>query len=192
MAYKRNPMRSERICALARYVESLAQNEAVTASTQWFERTLDDSANKRLTIPQAFLALDGVLNIYINVTENMVVYPGVISRRINEELPFMATEVILMECVKAGGDRQELHEAIRRHSMESAKAVKERGERNDLIERIKGDKLFAAVKDGIDGIMRPQNFTGRAPQQVDEFLKEYIDPLFKAEKYEPFEPDIRV
>ncbi|MDE7464629.1 MAG: adenylosuccinate lyase, partial [Clostridiales bacterium] len=127
MAYKRNPMRSERICALSRFVMSMPMNEAVTASTQWFERTLDDSANKRLTIPQAFLALDGVLNIYINVTENLVVYPGVIGKRINDELPFMATEEILMECVKAGGDRQELHEAIRQHSMESAKAVKERG-----------------------------------------------------------------
>ena len=192
MAYKRNPMRCERICALARFVESMPFNEAVTSSTQWFERTLDDSANKRLSIPQAFLALDGVLNIYINVTENLVVYPGIISRRINDELPFMATEEILMECVKSGGDRQELHEAIRRHSMESAKAVKERGERNDLIERIKGDKKFAAVVDKIDGILRPENFIGRASEQVDDFLSEYIDPLFKQEKYVPFEPEINV
>lgn len=192
MAYKRNPMRSERICALARFVESMPFNEAVTTSTQWFERTLDDSANKRLTIPQAFLALDGVLNIYINITENMVVYPNVIARRINDELPFMATEEILMECVKAGGDRQELHEAIRRHSMESAKAVKERGERNDLIARIKADKKFAAVKNSIDSILRPENFVGRAPEQVDDFLSECIDPLFKEENYTPFEPDIRV
>lgn len=192
MAYKRNPMRSERICALARFVESMPFNEAVTSSTQWFERTLDDSANKRLTIPQAFLAIDGVLNIYINVTENMVVYPGVISKRINDELPFMATEEILMECVKAGGDRQELHEAIRRHSMESAKAVKERGERNDLIDRIKADDKFAAVHGNIDSILRPENFTGRASEQVDDFLRDCIDPLFAAEKYEPFEPDIKV
>ncbi|MDE6200886.1 MAG: adenylosuccinate lyase [Clostridiales bacterium] len=192
MAYKRNPMRSERICALARFVESIPFNEAVTSSTQWFERTLDDSANKRLTIPQAFLALDGVLNIYINVADNMVVYPKVIERRINEELPFMATEEILMECVLAGGDRQELHEAIRQHSMESAKAVKERGERNDLIERIKGDSKFAAVKDKIDSILKPINFVGRAPQQVTEFITEYIDPLFKAEKYVPYQPDIKV
>lgn len=192
MAYKRNPMRSERICALSRFVMSMPMNEAVTASTQWFERTLDDSANKRLTIPQAFLALDGVLNIYINVTENLVVYPGVIAKRINEELPFMATEEILMECVKAGGDRQELHEAIRRHSMESAKAVKERGERNDLIERVKSDEKFAAVKDKIDGILSPENFVGRAPEQVDEFIKECVDPIFKTEKYEPFEPEINV
>ncbi len=192
MAYKRNPMRCERICALARFVESMPINEAVTASTQWFERTLDDSANKRLTIPQAFLALDGVLNIYINVTENIVVYPNVIARRISEELPFMATEEIIMECVKAGGDRQDLHEAIRRHSMESAKAVKERGEHNDLIERVKGDKIFAAVKDKIDSILKPENFIGRAADQVDDFLTEYIDPLFKAEKYTPFEPTINV
>ncbi|MCH5162627.1 MAG: adenylosuccinate lyase [Clostridiales bacterium] len=192
MAYKRNPMRSERICALSRFVMSMPMNEAVTASTQWFERTLDDSANKRLTIPQAFLALDGVLNIYINVTENLVVYPGVIGRRINDELPFMATEEILMECVKAGGDRQELHEAIRQHSMESAKAVKERGERNDLIERIKADAKFAAVKDKIDSILSPENFVGRAPEQVDEFIETVVDPLLKSEKYEPYEPEINV
>ena len=192
MAYKRNPMRSERICALARFVESMTFNEAVTTSTQWFERTLDDSANKRLTIPQAFLALDGVLNIYINITENMVVYPNVIARRINDELPFMATEEILMECVKEGGDRQELHEAIRRHSMESAKAVKERGESNDLIARIKADPKFAAIKDKIDGILRPENFIGRASEQVDDFIKDYIDPLFKSQKYTPYEPNIKV
>ena len=192
MAYKRNPMRSERICALARFVESMPFNEAVTCSTQWFERTLDDSANKRLTIPQAFLALDGVLNIYINITDNMVVYPKVIESRINAELPFMATEEILMECVLAGGDRQELHEAIRQHSMESAKAVKERGEKNDLIERVKGDPKFAAIKDKIDSILKPINFVGRAPQQVVDFLNEYIDPLFKAEKYVPYQPDIKV
>ncbi|MCH5161580.1 MAG: adenylosuccinate lyase [Clostridiales bacterium] len=192
MAYKRNPMRCERICALARFVQSMPINEAVTASTQWFERTLDDSANKRLSIPQAFLALDGVLNIFINVTENIVVYPNVIAKRIGEELPFMATEEIIMECVKAGGDRQDLHEAIRRHSMESAKAVKERGEHNDLIESIKGDKIFGAVKDTIDSILKPENFIGRAAEQVDDFLSDYIDPLFKSEKYTPFEPTINV
>lgn len=192
MAYKRNPMRSERICALARFVESIPINEAVTSSTQWFERTLDDSANKRLTIPQAFLALDGVLNIYINITENMVVYPKVIERRINDELPFMATEEILMECVKDGGNRQELHELIRRHSMESARAVKERGEKNDLIERIKNDPHFAAVKDKIDAVLCPSNFTGRAAEQVTDFMADYIDPLFESERYKPFEPDIKV
>lgn len=192
MAYKRNPMRSERICALARFVESMTFNQAVTTSTQWFERTLDDSANKRLTIPQAFLALDGVLNIYINITENMVVYPNVIARRINDELPFMASEEILMECVKEGGDRQELHEAIRRHSMESAKAVKERGESNDLIKRIKADPKFAAIKDKIDGILKPENFIGRAAEQVDDFLKDHIDPLFQSQKYTPYAPNIEV
>ena len=192
MAYKRNPMRSERICALARFVESLPMNEAVTASTQWFERTLDDSANKRLTIPQAFLALDGILNIYINVADNIVVYPGVISRRIGEELPFMATEEILMECVKAGGNRQELHEAIRTHSMESAKVVKEQGKPNDLIDRIKADKKFAAVADKVDEILKPENFVGRAKDQVDEFLGEYIKPLLETESFESYKPDIKV
>ncbi len=192
MAYKRNPMRSERICALARFVESMTFNEAVTSSTQWFERTLDDSANKRLTIPQAFLALDGVLNIYINITENMVVYPKVIERRIYDELPFMATEEILMACVKEGGNRQELHELIRRHSMESAKAVKERGEKNDLIDRIKADPYFAAIKDKIDGILKPSNFIGRASRQVTDFMREYIDPMFESQKYIPFEPEINV
>jgi len=192
MAYKRNPMRSERICALARFVESLPMNEAVTASTQWFERTLDDSANKRLTIPQAFLALDGILNIYINVADNIVVYPGVISRRIGEELPFMATEEILMECVKAGGNRQELHEAIRTHSMESAKVVKEQGKPNDLIDRIKADKKFSAVADKVDEILKPENFVGRAKDQVDEFLGEYIKPLLDTESFESYKPDIKV
>ena len=177
MAYKRN---------------SMPVNEAVTASTQWFERTLDDSANKRLTIPQAFLALDGILNIYVNITENIVVYPGVIAKRISEELPFMATEEILMECVKAGGDRQELHEAIRRHSMDSARVVKEQGKPNDLIDRIKSDGKFAAVKDSIDGILKPENFIGRSPAQVDEFLNEYIKPLLKSEKFESYKPDIKV
>lgn len=192
MAYKRNPMRCERLCSLARFVQSMPINEAVTSSTQWFERTLDDSANKRLTIPQAFLALDGILNIYINVTANMVVYPKVIERRINDELPFMATEEILMQCVLAGGDRQELHEAIRQHSMESAKAIKERGESNNLIARIKDDPKFAAVIDKIDDILKPSNFIGRAPQQVTEFLSEYIDPIFKSEKYVPYKVDIKV
>ncbi|MCH5351234.1 MAG: adenylosuccinate lyase [Clostridiales bacterium] len=192
MAYKRNPMRCERICALARFVESLTFNEAVTSSTQWFERTLDDSANKRLSIPQAFLALDGVLNLYINVTDNMAVYEKVIAKRIAEELPFMATEEIIMACVKAGGSRQQLHEAIRVHSMESAKAVKQRGEPNDLISRIKGDKMFAAIADKIDSILAPENFIGRAAVQVDDFLKEYIDPLLAGDKESDPLPEINV
>ncbi len=179
MAYKRNPMRSERICGLARFVLSLPVNEAVTASTQWFERTLDDSANKRITIAQGFLALDGVLNLYINISENMVVYPKTILKHIMAELPFMATEVILMECVKAGGDRQQLHELIREHSMESARRVKQDGQENDLIERIKSDSHFAAIHSSIDGILDPVNFIGRAPQQTEEFIRDEIDPVLE-------------
>lgn len=179
MAYKRNPMRSERMCALSRFVISLPVNEAITSSTQWFERTLDDSANKRITIAQAFLALDGVLNLYLNISENMVVYPAVIERHIAAELPFMSTEVILMECVKAGGDRQALHERIREHSMESAKQVKQLGKENDLIDRIKADPMFAAIKDGIDGIMDAKNFIGRAKEQTVEFIKDNIDKVLK-------------
>ena len=177
MAYKRNPMRSERMCGLARFVLSLPVNEAVTASTQWFERTLDDSANKRITIAQAFLALDGVLNLYMNVSENMVVYPKTIERHIAAELPFMATETILMECVKAGGDRQALHERIREHSMESARRVKQEGADNDLIERIRKDDAFAAIRDRLDGILDPVNFIGRAPAQTEEFIAAEIDPI---------------
>ena len=177
MAYKRNPMRSERMCGLARFVLSLPVNEAVTASTQWFERTLDDSANKRITIAQAFLALDGVLNLYMNVSENMVVYPKTIEKHIAAELPFMATETILMECVKAGGDRQALHERIREHSMESARRVKQEGADNDLIERIRKDDAFAAIRDRLDGILDPVNFIGRAPAQTEEFIAAEIDPI---------------
>lgn len=180
MAYKRNPMRSERMCGLARFVISLPVNEAVTASTQWFERTLDDSANKRITIAQAFLALDGVLNLYINVSENMVVYPKTIRKHIMAELPFMSTEVILMECVKAGGDRQELHEAIREYSMESARRVKQEGLDNDLIDRIKRDDRFRAIHGTIDGILDPVNFIGRAPEQTAEFIAAEIDPILAA------------
>lgn len=177
MAYKRNPMRSERICGLARFVISLPVNEAITSSTQWFERTLDDSANKRITIAQAFLALDGVLNLYLNVAENMVVYPRTIYKHIMAELPFMSTEVILMECVKHGGDRQELHELIRKHSMESAKRVKQDGEDNDLIDRIKQDAHFKAIHGKIDRLLDPKNFIGRAPQQVEEFIAAEIRPI---------------
>ena len=179
MAYKRNPMRSERLGALARYVLSLPINEAITASTQWFERTLDDSANKRITIPQAFLALDGVLNLYLNIAENMVVYEKVIEKHIRAELPFMATEVILMECVKAGGNRQELHELIRQHSMDASRVVKMEGRDNDLIERIRKDHNFDAINGKIDAILDAKNFIGRAPQQVDEFLEEEIYPILK-------------
>jgi len=177
MAYKRNPMRSERICALSRFVNSLAANTVNTASTQWLERTLDDSANKRLTIPQAFLAIDAVLNIYLNVAEGIVVYENMIKKHIAEELPFMATERILMEAVKRGGDRQELHESIRIHSMEAAKQVKLEGMPNDLISRIKSDKVFESVRDDIDTLIDANIFTGRCSSQVEELCKAYVKPI---------------
>ncbi len=192
MAYKRNPMRSERICSLARFVISLPINEAVTAGTQWLERTLDDSANKRITISQAFLAVDGILNIYNNVADGIVVYEKVINKHIMAELPFMATENIIMECVKHGGNRQELHEHIRVHSMESGKRVKE-GLDNDLIERIKGDEVFAAVKNSVDDMLTPSAFTGRAKQQVENFLKQYIDPILEKHSADlDFKADLKV
>ncbi len=192
MAYKRNPMRSERICALARYVITLPENEAITASTQWFERTLDDSANKRITIPQAFLATDGILNLLVNVTGGMVVYDKVIAKHIAAELPFMATETILMECVKAGGNRQTLHELIREHSMDAAAVVKKEGGDNDLIARIKSDDAFGAIRDRIDDIMDPRNFTGRAEAQTEEFINEHIMPVLRAEKISDEETAINV
>ena len=180
MAYKRNPMRSERIGSLARFVISLPMNSAITAGTQWFERTLDDSANRRIVNAQAFLALDGILNIYMNVSENLVVYDKVIARHIAAELPFMATENIMMECVKAGGNRQELHERIRVLSMEAGKNVKVNGGENNLIELIKADDMFAAVKDKLDEILDARKFIGRAPSQVTEFIANEIDPILAA------------
>ncbi|HEY8443462.1 MAG TPA: adenylosuccinate lyase [Clostridia bacterium] len=180
MAYKRNPMRSERICALARYVISLPINASITASTQWFERTLDDSANKRIVIPQAFLAVDGVLNLYLNISENMVVYENMIKKHLDEELPFMATEEILMECVAAGGDRQELHEKIRQHSVMSAMEVKQKGKPNDLLKRIAEDPAFEAVKDKLDLITDAKRFAGRAAEQVEEFYENEIKPIIEA------------
>jgi len=179
MAYKRNPMRSERICSLARYVMNLPGNAAQTASTQWMERTLDDSANRRLVMAQAFLSIDAILEIYMNVVDGMVVYDKIINKRVMAELPFMSTEVILMECVKAGGDRQFLHERIRVHSMEAAMQVKKEGKDNDLIERIKGDEAFAAIKDKIDSILDPKNFIGRAKEQTLEFIENDINPILK-------------
>lgn len=176
MAYKRNPMRSERICSLARYVLVDAVNPAITSSTQWFERTLDDSANKRLSVAEGFLAVDAILNIYMNVASGLVVYPKVIHNRIMSELPFMATENILMDAVKAGGDRQELHELIRKHSMEAGKVVKEQGGANDLIERIIADPAFGLSREDIEGILKPENFIGRSESQVTEFIAEYVDP----------------
>ncbi|BDF58354.1 adenylosuccinate lyase [Christensenellaceae bacterium] len=182
MAYKRNPMRSERICSLARYIISLASSPAITASTQWFERTLDDSANKRLVIPQGFLALDAILNIYLNVTSGMVVYPKVIEKRINEELPFMATETILMDAVKRGGDRQELHEKIREYSMMAGRRVKEEGKSNNLIDLIKEDPAFHMSPEEIDSIMDPRNFIGLADKQVDDFIRAEADPILECFK----------
>ncbi|MEG0774538.1 adenylosuccinate lyase [Clostridium sp.] len=183
MAYKRNPMRSERISALSRYIIVNALNPAITASTQWFERTLDDSANKRISVAEGFLALDGVLNLYLNITSNMVVYPKVIEAHVNNEIPFMATENILMEAVKRGGDRQELHESIRIHSMEAANRVKELGENNDLIERIINDNTFKLSAEEILSIMDPKNFIGRAPGQVIDFIDEFIKPILEMNKH---------
>lgn len=179
MAYKRNPMRSERICSLARYVIVDALNPAITSSTQWFERTLDDSANKRISVAEAFLAVDAILNIYMNVANGLVVYPKVIHSRVMSELPFMATENILMDAVKAGGDRQELHEKIRVHSMAAARVVKEEGGKNDLIERIVADPSFGLSQEDVQKILKPENFTGRAANQVEELVRDYVDPLLK-------------
>ena len=182
MAYKRNPMRCERMSSLARFVISLPVNCAITAGTQWFERTLDDSANRRIVIAQAFLALDGILNIYMNVAENLVVYDKVIAKHIAAELPFMATENIMMECVKAGGNRQELHERIRVLSMEAGRNVKAEGKENNLIELIKNDKSFAAVHGKLDEILDAKKFIGRAPSQTVEFIESEVKPILEENK----------
>ncbi len=176
MAYKRNPMRSERICSLARYVIIDCLNPAVTAATQWFERTLDDSANKRISVPEAFLAVDAILNIYLNIAGGLVVYPKVIEKHVLEELPFMATENILMEAVKRGGDRQELHERIRIHSMEAGKQVKQYGMKNDLLQRIADDPMFGLGIDEIMSVVEPSCYTGRAEEQVEEFIRDVVRP----------------
>jgi adenylosuccinate lyase len=175
MPYKRNPMRCERIGALSRFVMSLAQNGAATHATQWMERTLDDSANRRLSLPQAFLGVDAVLVIYENVARGLVVYPEVIAKNLREELPFMITENVLMEAVKAGGDRQDLHEKIRQHSQAAGAVVKQQGGANDLLERLRQDNAFKAVN--LASIANPSQLVGRAPQQVDEFLAEVIAPI---------------
>lgn len=177
MAYKRNPMRSERIASLARYVVADTLNPAMTASTQWFERTLDDSANKRISVAEGFLATDAILELYINVVSGLVVYPKVIEKRLMAELPFMATENIMMDAVKRGGDRQELHEAIRVHSMAAGKVVKEQGGENDLLARIANDPLFGTTLEELKALMHPANFVGRAPQQTEEFITEHIRPI---------------
>ena len=191
MAYKRNPMRSERICGLSRFVMSLETSAAATASTQWLERTLDDSANRRLVLPQAFLAVDAILILYQNVASGLVVYPNVIAKHLAEELPFMATENILMAAVAAGGDRQDLHERIRRHSQAAAAVVKEQGGANDLIERLTSDTAFAKVD--FAAALEPSKFVGRAPEQVDEFLAEIVEPI--RQRYQTQSPknaDVRV
>jgi adenylosuccinate lyase len=176
MAYKRNPMRSERIGSLSRYVMVDVLNGAFTTATQWFERTLDDSANKRLSIPEAFLAIDGILNLYANVADGLVVYPKVIEQRLRKELPFMATENIMMDAVKRGGDRQELHEKIRTHSMAASRVVKEEGGENDLIQRIAGDDSFGVTLEELEKLLEPSKYVGRAPQQTTDFINEVVNP----------------
>jgi adenylosuccinate lyase len=175
MAYKRNPMRAERICGLARYAISLGSSTDNTAATQWMERTLDDSANRRLVIPQAFLAIDAILILYQNIAGGLVVYPNVIAQHLQEELPFMATENILMAAVAGGGDRQDLHERIRRHSQAAAGMVKNEGGRNDLLERLAGDSAFSGVD--LQAALDARQFVGRAPEQVDDFLEEVVRPI---------------
>lgn len=182
MAYKRNPMRSERIASLSRYVMVDALNPAITSATQWFERTLDDSANKRLSIPEAFLAIDGILDLYLNVVDGLVVYPKVIEKRLMSELPFMATENIMMDAVKAGGDRQELHERIRTLSMEAGRNVKEKGLENNLLELIAADPAFNMSLDELKKTMDPSKYTGRSEQQVEEFIAEVIQPILEENK----------
>ena len=177
MAYKRNPMRSERMASLANYVLADALNPAITASTQWFERTLDDSANRRISISEAFLATDSILELYYNVASDLVVYPRVIAAHLQAELPFMATENILMKAVSGGGDRQELHERIRVHSMEASRQVKEEGKPNDLLARIAGDDAFGLTLSQLEALMDPASFTGRAAKQTEEFLDEEVGPL---------------
>ena len=182
MAYKRNPMRSERIASLSRYVMVDALNPAITSATQWFERTLDDSANKRLSVPEGFLAIDGILDLCLNVVDGLVVYPKVIEKRLMSELPFMATENIMMDAVKAGGDRQELHERIRELSMEAGRTVKVEGKENNLLELIAADPAFNLSLEDLKKTMDPAKYVGRAPLQVDNFLKNVVDPILEANK----------
>ena len=182
MAYKRNPMRSERIASLARFVMVDAMNPAITSATQWFERTLDDSANKRLSVPEAFLAIDGILDLYLNVVDGLVVYPKVIEKRLMAELPFMATENIMMDAVKAGGDRQELHEKIRELSMIAGKNVKEKGLDNNLLELIAADPAFNLTLEELQKTMDPSKYTGRSEEQVEEFIQSVVEPILKENK----------
>ncbi|MDD3832783.1 MAG: adenylosuccinate lyase [Oscillospiraceae bacterium] len=182
MAYKRNPMRSERIAALSRYVIADSLNPAMTASSQWFERTLDDSANKRISVAEAFLAVDGILSLVINVVDGLVVNTAVIERNLRRELPFMATENIMMDCVKRGGDRQELHEGIRLHSMEAARRIKQGDGQNDLLERIAADPAFGITAQQLENILVPSRYVGRAPEQTTEFLGEQVAPVLERHK----------
>ena len=182
MPYKRNPMRSERVTALARYVMIDLLNPAFTAGTQWFERTLDDSANKRIAVAEACLGVDSILNLLENICDGLVVYPKVIRQRVMNELPFMATENIMMSAVKKGGDRQELHERLRVHSIAAGKAVKEEGLPNDLIARVCGDPAFGLAPEEAEALLQPEAFTGRAPRQVEEYLTEVIDPILEANR----------
>jgi adenylosuccinate lyase len=184
MAYKRNPMRSERVCSLARYVMSLSANPANTHSNQWFERTLDDSANRRITLPEAFLGTDVILSLVANIADGVQIWPNVIAKRVNSELPFMATENIMMAAVQEGGDRQELHEAIRTHSMEAGKKVKSEGAENDLLDRLKKDPLFGKIADRIDDLVDPKAFVGRAPEQTEEFIAAEVKPVLDRLKSE--------
>ena len=184
MAYKRNPMRSERIASLANYVICDAVNPAITAATQWFERTLDDSANKRISVPEAFLAVDGILDLYLNIVDGLVVYDKVIYKKFMEEIPFMATENIMMDATKAGGDRQELHEKIRQYSMEAGAVVKREGKENDLLQRIAADPAFGRTLEELESLMEPSLYVGRAPQQTEEYINEVIKPLLDANKEE--------
>ena len=181
MAYKRNPMRSERVCSLSRYLMNLPLNCAQTHSVQWFERTLDDSANRRLALSEAFLTADVVLSTLINITDGLQVWPNVIAKRVRAELPFMATENLMMAAVKKGGDRQELHEVIREHSMAAARRIKEEGGDNDLLERLRNDAAFASIKDDFDAIVNPNDFIGCAPEQVERYLNEKVRPVLEKE-----------
>ena len=182
MAYKRNPMRSERVCSLARYLMNLPGNAAMTEATQWFERTLDDSANRRIVLPEAFLTADIILSLLINITDGLQIWPAVIAKHIQAELPFMATENLLMATVKKGGNRQELHEVIRENSMEAARRVKVEGADNDLLDRLRSAEAFAPIRDEFDSLLDPKTFVGRAPQQVADFLAEVINPLLAENK----------
>jgi len=182
MAYKRNPMRSERIASLADYVMSDVMNPMLVSSTQWFERTLDDSANKRLSVPEGFLAIDGILDLYLNVVDGLVVYPKVIRKHLMAELPFMATENIMMDAVKAGGDRQELHEKIRQLSMEAGKTVKEEGKDNNLLELIAADPSFHLSLEDLEASMQPERYVGRSPKQTEDYINEVVNPILEENK----------